>query len=263
MDFIRELHISYRGYVNAFRLIDKHKRWNIFIVPAICSVVIAAFVGWFAWKTSDNLTQFAIFKFKPGGDYAYFNSVLQFLIIIFIRGVVLFIYIKIYRYLVLIILAPEFSYITDAAMSLSTEKRRKFRIKSYFSDIYRGIKVASRNFVLEIVVTFFIILFAAIVSWLLPLVPFAIFVVESYFFGYAMADYRNEFFNIPIRESRKIIRKHSGVIIGNGVFFNILLLIPLVGILFGPALAVIASGLAMNKAEKPKEFYVSSVHQSI
>ena len=263
MDFIRELAAAYRGYVNAFRFIDQQRFWKIFVIPGICSLIIASFVIWFAWKTSDTLTQYAIIKFKVGGDEFYFNSFLEFIVVTFVRGIILFIYIKIYRYLILILLSPEFSYITSLVMSLSTEERQRFRIKSYFNDIWRSVKTAFKNFVLEILLTVLILLLAIILTWTLPLIPFIIFIIEAYFFGFAMADYRNEFFNIPARESKKIIKSHKGAIIGNGIIFNISLLIPIFGVLFAPTLAVIAAGLTMNEVEEQKDIYVHSVHQSV
>ncbi len=263
MDFFREFALGFNGYVKALKFIDKHKLWKVLIIPAICSLIITAFVVWFAWKTSDNLTEYAIIKFKVGGENAYFNSFLEFVVVTFVRGLIFFIYVKLYRYLLLVILAPEFSYLTALVMSKTTEERHKFNIKGYFSDIWRSIRMASRNFALEWVITLIILLFCVIITWVLPLAPFLILLVEGYFFGYTLADYRNEYLGIPMKDSHKIIHAHRGLITGNGIFFNISLLIPILGVLFGPALAVIASGLSMNEIQQENSYYAHSVHQSV
>lgn len=255
--------MAFRFYLEAFKVIDKYKFWKYLIVPAICSGIIFAFTIWFAWKTSDELLSFAIVKFKLGEDFTYINTFLEFIVIVFIRGLVFFLYLKIYRYLLLFLLAPEFSFLTDVLHKTVTNEKHGFKFKKYFSDVFRGVKIALRNFLLEIFFTFLIIVLAIIVTWTIPLLPFLIMVIESYFFGFAMADYRNEFFNIKEKESRQLIDSHKGLVIGNGIFFNVALLIPVLGVFFAPVFALVAMGLSLNHVEQQEEYFVQPIHQSL
>jgi CysZ protein len=91
-----------------------------------------------------------------------------------------------------------------------------------------------------------------VIAWIIPIAPIVILLLESYFMGYSMADYRNEYFGIKSKESRKLINKYFGLTIGNGMLFNFLLLIPLLGVLFAPTFALVSSGLSINYLEKRK-----------
>jgi CysZ protein len=64
-----------------------------------------------------------------------------------------------------------------------------------------------------------------------------------------MIDYRNEFKNYSAKESRAIINDHKGLAIGVGTMFNLILLVPVLGALVAPVIAVVAGGLAINKAD--------------
>jgi CysZ protein len=132
----------------------------------------------------------------------------------------------------------------------------------FLADCTRGMRIAFKNFFIELFITIGILIFSLLIGWLLPIAPLAILVIESYFFGYAMIDYRNEYYDIPRSESHEMITDHPGLAIGNGLFFNLSLLVPLLGILFAPVIALIAAGLTVNYVEKRKEILCPS-NQSI
>jgi len=143
------------------------------------------------------------------------------------------------------------------------DENHGFQIKRFISDVWRCVRLALRNFLIEIIITALIIVFGVIVTWVIPLMPFLIILFEGYFFGYSMADFRNEFIGISLRESKDIINDHKALIVGNGVLFNFSLLIPVFGVLFGPTLSLIAMGLSLNEIEHKNEYYVNTVNQSI
>jgi CysZ protein len=62
-----------------------------------------------------------------------------------------------------------------------------------------------------------------------------------------MIDYRNEFRRLSAGESNRIIKQHRGLAIGNGLAFNLLLLIPVLGVLLAPPLGAVAAGIAANQ----------------
>ena len=260
MELLREISLSLRSYTDALKFIDQHKLWKLFIVPALCSLIIAGFVSWFAWKTSAKVTDFAVVKFQLDSSYSYMNSFLEFVVLAFIKIIILFSYIKIYRYLLLIILAPEFAYIISVIQSKATDSGKPFKIQRFISDIWRSMRLAIRNFIIEIIMTVLIIAFGIIVMWLIPIIPILLFLFEGYFFGYSLADYRNEYMNLNTQESKSLINDHKGLVIGHGIVFNVFLLIPVLGVLFGPTLSLIAMGLSMNEIENEDKYYVPSVN---
>ena len=128
----------------------------------------------------------------------------------------------------------------------------------YLMDCTRGVEIAFRNFIIEAALSTLIIIISFIIAWIIPLAPILILLLESWYVGYSFADYRNEHFEMSKKESRKLMWEYPGLVLGNGLCFNILLLIPIIGILIAPVFALISSGLSINHLEKRKEILCSS-----
>jgi CysZ protein len=138
--------------------------------------------------------------------------------------------------------------------------KRKTQVSSgqYLVDCSRGMGIAFKHFFIDVLITLALVLIALLITWILPFLPFLILVVESYFFGYSMLDYRNEFIGLSPQESKQLINNYPGLVIGNGLFFNFFLLIPFIGVLFAPMLALIAAGKSINFMEKRKSLLCAS-----
>ena len=121
---------------------------------------------------------------------------------------------------------------------------------SYCFCSFRGIEFAIRNFALDILVTLALLLISILILWILPLIPILILIVESYFFAMVLMDYRFEMDGTRINESIRKCRNLPGIPIGIGLIFNLTLLIPLLGVIFGPIIAFLAAQESINGLEK-------------
>ncbi len=258
MDFLHQIKISFFFYWRAFRFIVSHNLWKLLVIPAIINLIIAFLIIVFAIKTSSFIVENVLENFQSTSSDRAVHSLIEGVLMVVIRALVFFVYLKIYRYIALILLAPVFSIISSRVQAIATGPSKNICTGKYLSDCTRGMKIAFRNFFIEITLSTSIIIISFLIAWIMPLAPIAILVLESYFVGYSMADYRNEYLGINSRESRKLINNYSGLVIGNGLIFNILILIPLLGVLFAPALALIASGLSINYLEKRKHILCNS-----
>ncbi len=253
MQLYKEVELSVRYYWKALRFIEKHGLWRLLIIPSIFNLIIAVLIGIFAWNFSNTIVIWIMENFDfEKGDSNLVNFIEK-LLLVGVRVAVFFLYLKIYRYAILIVFAPFLAYISDRVQSIVSPGREPLCTRTFFAYCTRGMRLAVKNFFIELIITTGILLFSLLIGWLLPLAPFAILAVESYFFGYAMIDYRNEYYDIPPDVSHEIIAEHSGLAIGNGLIFNISLLIPLIGFLFAPVIALIAAGLSVNYLEKRKK----------
>jgi CysZ protein len=258
MDFLHQIKLSFFFYWRAFRFIVNHNLWKLLIIPAIINLIIAFLIVVFAIKTSSVIVETVLENFQSTSSDRSVHSFIEGLLMVVIRAFVFFFYLKIYRYLALILLAPVFAIISSRVQTIALGPAEKMCTGKFLSDSSRGIKIAFRNFFIEIILSTSIIIISFLIAWIMPLAPVAILLLESYFVGYSMADYRNEYLGIRSGESRKIINSYSGLVIGNGLIFNILILFPLLGVLFAPALALIASGLSINYLEKRKQILCNS-----
>lgn len=252
MDFLHQIKLSFFFYWRAFRFLDTHNLWKLLIIPAIVSLIIAFLIVVFAIKTSGIIVEGVLENFHSTSSDRTVHSLIEGLLMVVIRAFVFFFYLKIYRYLVLILLAPLLSIISSKVQTIATGPAKNNCTSKYLLVCTRGIKIAARNFFIEIILSTSIIVISFLIAWIMPLAPIAILLMECYFMGYSMADYRNEHFGITSKDSRKLINSYSGLVIGNGIIFNFLILIPLIGVLFAPAFALVASGLSINYLEKRK-----------
>ncbi|MFY7788667.1 MAG: EI24 domain-containing protein, partial [Thermoflexibacteraceae bacterium] len=155
---------------------------------------------------------------------------------------------KIYRYVILMLLSPALALLSERVQQIWHDTPEKpFDMTQLIADVLRGIQISIRNLVIELFLTITLTLIGLILSPLSPIIALLIFVIESYFVGFAMIDYRNEFLRLTARQSREIIWQHKSFSVGIGMTFNILLWIPVVGVLVAPLLAVTAAGIGINK----------------
>ena len=236
-----QLFLAGKSYGTAIRWIDKYKLWTLLILPAILSLIIAVIVGAMAWLTSKDVLAFIISKYSFSSFDEKTRSVLEFTLSILVQLVMLFFYLKLFRYLILILLSPVFVNISNVLQAAVHHDKHKIDIWSYCYCSFRGIKIAVRNFIYELLLTAALFFISLLIFWILPLIPILILVIESYFFGMTLMDYKFNQNDIGQREGISITRQHSGMAITNGLVFNLVILIPIIGVIVGPVWAFIAS----------------------
>lgn len=241
--------LAFRAYGEVLRTIDKHGLWSIFILPSILSLAIAVVIGAFAWVTSDDIVLYFTNKFHLVDYNTKIGNLFEIFVVITIRGITLFVYLKLFRYLILIILSPVFVNISKVLYKSMEGEDHKMNIWNYCFCSFRGIEFALRNFVLDILVTLLLLVLSLIVLWIFPLIPILILIVESYFFAIVLMDYRYEKEGLTLKESIRRSRNLPGVPIGIGLIFNLSLLVPLLGVIFGPVLAFVAAQESIHEIE--------------
>ena len=259
MTFYREMVKAIQFYVHAFRFIDKNKLYSFLLYPSILNLLAALFVGYLAWLTSGWLSNAFLVKINLSHDLSSLSNFLEIVISLLIKGFVLFFYLKIYRYIILIFYAPVYVFITEIVLCKLTGVRHKFHTRHFTLAIFRAMRTGAKNFFMEILLSLCVVIFTLTITWLLPLAPILLFIVESFFFASALADFRNFYAQLHEKESHELITHHPGMVLGNGVIFNFLLLVPLIGILFAPVLALVASILSFDSIDKKGEVYVPAI----
>lgn len=241
-----QLFLAYTSYGQAFRTLDKKRLWTILILPSILSLLIAVGVGVLAWTTSDDILLYVNGQFLVKEFNSTVGNLFRIISTLAIRGLTFFLYLKLYRYLILILLSPVFVNISNVFYKLASGEEHKMNIWSYCFCSFRGIKFAFRNFGLELLVTILLTLLAAIIFWIFPLIPILIFIAESYFFTTILMDYAFEMRGLSMKDSLKKSRSMPGLPIGMGLIFNFILLVPILGVIIGPVWAFIAAQESVN-----------------
>jgi CysZ protein len=233
------------SFKSAWDFTHKHRLWGYYVIPALISLLLFSTLLFFisqlaTWASAIFMTLLPT-DWVSGGWLSGLLSTVIFVI-------ALLLCFKIYRYVMLMLLSPALALLSERVQQIWHDTPEKpFDMTQLIADVLRGIQISIRNLVIELFLTITLTLIGLILSPLSPIIALLIFVIESYFVGFAMIDYRNEFLRLTARQSREIIWQHKSFSVGIGMTFNILLWIPVVGVLVAPLLAVTAAGIGINQ----------------
>jgi CysZ protein len=238
----KEIKIAIVAYNEAWKFVKEHKLWAYLLAPGLLNVfliigLILSAIYFGDWASAALLDLFTFDK------DTWLTSVLNFAFTFVIRFILIYLYLLIYKNLILIIVSPLLALLSEKVESIKTGKSYAFNVKQFLRDVLRGIWIATRNLFREL---FFVLIFSIFTGFLSPIF---IFLIESYYFGFSMLDYSNERNKMSVRESIRYIHRHRGLALGNGIVFYGLFLIPFVGWMVAPALGLIAGTLTVLKSD--------------
>lgn len=252
MRILAETGTSIAAYPKAITFIHTHGLWWYVIIPAIINLFIFLGLGTVIWEYSGVISAWLIDLTGVDNIAGRFGDILEWLVAALIKVISFLVYFKIYRYTILLLSAPALALIAEKTQEILTGNSHPFQFGQLMHDIFRGLGITLKNLFFELLLTIplYVLAFIPIIT---PVAGILIFCIESYFVGFSMIDYRNEFRRLSAAQSQQLIRHHKGLAIGNGLVFNLILLIPVVGVLFAPSLAAVAGGLAASQVIDSRE----------
>lgn len=260
MGLVKDLGLGFNTFFRAIGFISKHKLSVFYIFPVLLSVVLF-------WVSSE-LKETALhgveqWLYKTLGVHQYISpdgvwgSVVGFLLYWTMTILMFIIWFKINRYIVLIVLSPLFSILSERTEKIVTGNDYPFKFKQLITDVVRGVFIATKNIVIELG----IIGLCLLANWIFP--PLAIITLPLlsltawYFMGFSFLDYNYERQKISQWKSSKKVWNRKGIAISNGMLFTLLAYIPVLGVTFGSLWAVVGASLALNEPQentKPETF---------
>jgi CysZ protein len=247
------------SYSRALNFIFKHKLSYFFIFPLLLNILLFA-VG-YSWiiDLSDYIKD-GMYAWISDIDYGFINNdyikgSLSFLLKLVFRISFFLIFLFFGGYLILAIMSPVFSILSERTERILTGKDYPFDVLQLFKDIVRGVLLAVRNafFQLLIAILLFFLSFIPLLGFVTPVIMF---LVSSYFYGFSFIDYAIERKRIGFKESVLYMKNNKGLVMGNGFVFALLLLIPFIGILLS-SFAAIVSVVAGTMLVAEKEYLLT------
>jgi CysZ protein len=153
-----------------------------------------------------------------------------------------------YKYVILIVFSPILGHLSEIVEEkLYHQSAPDFTIKTLFRDLVRGVVITLRNLILTIIYTFllWLLVFIPIIGVFLS--PLLIILTQSFYDGFGLFDYTLERKAYSVKQSIRFSRAHRGTIVGTGLGFILLLMIPVVGWFAAPAYGTIAATLSALK----------------
>ncbi|MCW3804941.1 EI24 domain-containing protein [Plebeiibacterium marinum] len=254
MTFFQGLQLGFNSYSKAINFIKKHKLGCFFIFPLLLNIILFS-LGYastvsLSTKCFVYLTDWVNMDSWDFWGSNFISSVLFVFMNIVIRLLFVIIFAYIGGYIVIMLLSPVFAYLSETVEKIITGNEFPFDFKQFLKDIWRGIRLATRNFLIEMMFTilFLIIGFIPIVGLFSSL---ALFAISSYFYGFSFIDFSLERKKADIKESIAFVKTHKGLAIGTGSVFGIVLMIPYIGVLlsgFISIISIVASTIATTES---------------
>lgn len=222
MNFFQLLGLGYKNYVKGIGFLIKHRLYWFALFPLIL------FVGVY-WLG----TYFESIELSIGRDIAKevknldsLNEVTWRSVQMQIFGVLNTIFTKFTLYIVVVILSPLLSFLSERIEKILTGNKYKFSLIQLMHDIRRGLKIALRNISWEY---FIIVLMIGLTSFMDSsfkdfLVLAVTIPIGFYFYGFAFMDYINERRRLNIQQSIYFVSKHKGLAVAIGSIYSIFFL---------------------------------------
>lgn len=220
-------------------------------LPIIINILLLSFAIWASIEYGASLTDYllGLFGLEEGSWAKYAGWIVSFII----RFIILMIYFALFRYILLILLSPFLSFLSEKVDKHENGGDFPFSLKQLGNDIIRAIRINSRNLFIELLLTllFGLVTFIPVVGLLSP---FAILAVQSYFFGFAMMDYNAERYKWDRRSTSNWMKKNKASVTGVGLAFHLCFLIPVLGWIVAPVLATIAGTLTFLRLRDREDY---------
>lgn len=212
MRFIKNLFIGYRAYIKAFRLIIDYKLYFYIIFPAILMLGIYQ-VG------------FMIHLHEPKATATSMNGIIWYLIKLMAEILIATTLMRFAKYLVVILLSPLFSKISEKVEFILTGNRYRFNFNQLVNDVKRGFRIGIRNMMWE--VFFFTVVFlVGTVGWgdfALSPVRHILFFISFYYYGFSFMDYIHERLKMNLQESIRLARENRGIALSIGSVYSVMI----------------------------------------
>lgn len=230
------------SYGAALRHISKHGMWGYVLLPGGLSLIIAGLIVWLAWGLSDNIGGFInnLWPWEWGSETV--GNITQIFggLIVAVLGAISI------KQILMVLLAPVMSILSEKVENqlIGVEIDRPFTMKQIISDMVRGLRIAIRNIIRELLGTG-VLLLLGLIPVLSPFTTALIFILQSYYAGFGNIDYTLER-HFGYRDSIRFVRRNRGLAIGNGAVF-MLLLFTCIGFFFALPLSTTAATIETVK----------------
>ncbi len=235
---LKNILTALKDYGSSFKLMRELDLWKYFLVPMGISFLFAVLIGIAAYGLSDNLAAplSRIWVWETGREtFTALAEVLSAIIIIII-GLLL------YKHFIMALSEPFMSPVSEKIerhLYPELQDHITHRKTSNSAQLYRGVRINVRNLLYELILTIPLLLLSlipvvGILFWVIG------FLVQSYYAGFGNMDYTLER-HFKYRESINFVKSHRGTAIGNGIVFNAVLLIPIIGIILVLPVSVTAA----------------------
>lgn len=248
MSDLSQLKNSFKSYLEVIPFVQKHKTYLFYVIPLTVNLILTALLFWAIQSITDSVTE-RFSQILGLQELERAGAAIEWLISLIVYVIFFFIKIYVYQYISLLIIAPFLSFLAEQVLNSLNGNKKEVSWDSFIPLILRGLKVTLRIFSIQIISTFLLIFICKSVPLFLPLLPVLLFLVNAYCMGFTLYDYICEYYEIGLKESFDNAKSKTSLLLSNGIIYQFLLMIPILGTMFAPSFALVAMCIANNKTK--------------
>ncbi len=224
------------SYLGAIRLTSRLGLWGYILAPGLVSVLLGVAIFGAAWGIGDDLGGW-LSQYYPESWWG--RELVHRIANVFGGLVVIALGLILFKHLLMALASPFMSFLSEKIeKKLRGAQPAKFSIGKAISDLVRGLTIALRNIIRELLFTLLLLLLG-LIPLFSPFTTILIFLVQAFYAGFGNMDFTLER-HFQVKGSVRFVRRHRGLAIGNGVVF-LLLLLTGIGFLFALPLGTVAA----------------------
>lgn len=248
MQLFNNFSLGFKSFGKGFNFIFKHRMGWTLLVPVALTIIFfwlgLEFTSYLIDETKNYLLNILSLKNDSFFLSRYLKMFLSGFLWIIIKVIFFVVFTYVNGYLVLAILSPLLSIISEKTEKIILGKTYPFSIHQLVHDIIRGIFIIFRNLFYELLLSLLLIIATLIpvIGQIIAIIsPLILFAISSYFYGFSFIDYNSERHKLSVKESVAYVRENSGLALSNGGIFSLFLMIPVLGSLIAGIVAIIST----------------------
>lgn len=239
---MKSIVLTIRSLIETFDVIRDAKLKKYYLLPGFINMILIYFLYQGSKLISKGLYTWLETLFRIQS----YESIAFLAIKILVIFVTFLLYFFVYKALLLVVLSPFLSYISERVETHVTSKEFNFTLKENMHFVWRGVVVSVNSLVKEALATM-VFLALSLITPLNLFTPFLIFTVQCYFIGFSFIDYALERHGFTHKEGTRFLRKNALFATINGAVFVAILIIPVAGIFIAPLISAVSINLGTIK----------------
>lgn len=232
---MRGLKYVFKGYSEAFSIIERKELKLFYMLPGLLSFLLMFLFYYLSSKMSFSLfTQLSnMVNLQEYSKLAYY------LVRILVGLIVYMVYFLIYKGLILILLSPFLSYISERVEEDREGVEIDISLKQNIKFIGRGVAVSTKYLLFEISGTL-LILTLGFIPMVNLFTPILLLLIQGFFAGASIIDYTLERRNMNSTTSFGFVKRNFLFTALNGIIFILFFMVPIIGMFMAPLVACVA-----------------------
>lgn len=262
--FLSDVRIGLKALSSAYAFMRIHKLRHYFLYPLILSILFWVIGLQLIEQWVDVVSEYIHGRWDLGlgsvrgnpeqsfiaeaweSIKAFYNDGYTVVLSFIIRIVMWILLILVGKYVMLALLSPVLALLSERSEEIITGRNYPFNLKQFLMDILRGVLVAMRNLVAELLMLSVLWICTLLLPVLAPVNAIIAFGISAFYYGFSMLDYVSERQRLSLSESFRKIRSRRGLSIALGVGVGIGLLVPVVGFIIASFTSIVSVVAAVN-----------------